>query len=134
MPQQEITPGSLCERPDELRYQERINYCNRSVGGALKARVFDTYENLGYELLRRFPRAEFKIDHFIPLCAGGSNEEDNLWPQHRQIFSITDELEQVTCEKLAQGRIRHAEALDFIRRGKLNLQLVQTILSSVKAR
>ncbi len=132
MPTSELTPGSLCDRPDELRYAERISYCKRNVSSATKARIFDNYEKLGYELLRRFPREKFKIDHFVTLCAGGSNEEDNLWPQHQEVFTITDELEQTVCEKLAGGRLRQAQALDYIRRGKLDLRSVRMLLSAIK--
>lgn len=132
-PHSSLTPGSLCERPSELRYVEQIKYCRRNVSGAVKARVFTNYERLGYALLRLFPREEFKVDHYIPLCAGGSNEENNLWPQHRTVYAITDELEQVVCQKMLLGQLRQSEAVEIIHRGKQDLEAVKGLLSSLKS-
>ena len=119
-PDPELTPGSLCQRHSELRYPERIPYCNRSVGKGLKQDIIETYDDrLGYEV-GEMNRGEFKIDHYIPLCMGGSNVSDNLWPQHRTVYTLTDPLEQIACDKMAQGRLRQAEAVELIKRAKAN--------------
>ena len=128
-----MTPGSTCTRPNAQRYAERINYCNRNVSSSLKARVFENYSRLGFELLDRFDRAEFKIDHYIPLCMGGSNEEDNLWPQHRHVYEVTDPLEQVACEKMAQGKLLQRDAIHLIRQGKADLGAVDKIFRQIQS-
>ncbi len=120
-PNTQITPGSLCDRPDTFRYPERIAYCERDVSSHIKQEVFSTYRNqLGFKLDLR-NRSDYKIDHFIPLCAGGSNEEDNLWPQHVSVFSITDPIESLGCEKLSIGRITQKNLISLVKKAKLNL-------------
>lgn len=112
-PDRRLTPGSLCNLPVEYRYQERIPYCGRDVSTELKNFIFVTYRQLGYTL-NSANRADYKIDHYIPLCLGGSNYRDNLWPQHVSIYSITDSLEALTCDKLKQNKINHATAVRLL--------------------
>jgi hypothetical protein len=117
-PDPKLTPGSLCEKQSELRYPERIKYCNRHVSSSTKYDIIDTYDQiLGYSI-GDMPRGQFKIDHYIPLCMGGSNERDNLWPQHESVYRFTDRLEQVACERMAQGKLLQADAIALIRRAK----------------
>lgn len=123
-PDSELTPGSLCDRPDQYRYPERIAYCSRDVDGQLKKEVFEEYRQGGFRLDPK-DRSNYKIDHLIPLCAGGSNHEDNLWPQHVTIYSQTDSLESIGCEKLKTGRIKQAELIRLILEAKKNLALVK---------
>lgn len=122
-PDASITPGSLCTRPDSYRYEEHIPYCKRDVAGDLKRDVFTEYRNLGWGL-NPSKRSEYKIDHLIPLCAGGSNEEDNLWPQHKTIYAQTDEMENIGCQRLRDGKIKQAELVKMILAAKHNLSLV----------
>jgi hypothetical protein len=123
-----LTPGRLCERPDAYRYAERIPYCNRDVNPMLKEMIFREYREIGYRLDPR-RREDFKIDHLVPLCAGGSNDEDNLWPQHVSIFSQTDTLESLGCEKLKLGKIRHTQLVQLIVAAKRDLNLLPRTLS-----
>ncbi len=121
-PAPNLTPGSLCQNPDELRYPEKIAYCNRNVSAQTKIDVIETYEHeFNFSILAARP--DFKIDHFIPLCMGGSNRTDNLWPQHKSIYEITDPLEFELCQKLAHGNISQAQAVSTIRKAKLAIQL-----------
>jgi hypothetical protein len=122
-PESDLTPGRLCDRPDSYRYPERIAYCNRAVDPMLKDDVFREYRENGYRL-DLSKRDNYKIDHLIPLCAGGSNAEDNLWPQHISIFSKTDPMESLGCEKLKQGKIRQADLVNLIISAKKNLSLL----------
>jgi hypothetical protein len=128
-----LTPGSLCDRPTEYRYPERIAYCERDVPTHVKTVIFDLYrDQLGYKLeIRR--REDYKIDHFIPLCAGGSNHENNLWPQHISIFTITDPLESTGCEKLKDGRITQLKLVELIRQAKRNIADAPRILKMIQA-
>jgi hypothetical protein len=122
-PDVELTPGSLCDRPSQYRYPEKIAYCERDVDSQLKADVFREYRNLGWRLNLK-NRDNYKIDHFIPLCMGGSNREDNLWPQHISIFSQTDLLEQMGCEKLKEGKIKQSQVIKLLIDAKKDLSLV----------
>jgi hypothetical protein len=124
----ELTPGSLCTRPTEYRYAERIPYCERNVDTHQKEGIFKEYRQLGYRLNPK-DRKDYKIDHLIPLCAGGSNREDNLWPQHVSIYTQTDPLEGIGCEKLKSGRIKQSELVELILAAKKNLRLVPDTLS-----
>ncbi len=127
-PESDLTPGSLCDRPDEYRYSERVPYCERDVDSSLKADVFKEYRNEGYRLDPK-KRQDYKIDHLIPLCAGGSNREDNLWPQHVTIYTQTDPLESVGCEKLKAGKIKQAVLVKMILEAKKDLSLVPKTLT-----
>lgn len=126
-PEKELTPGSLCNRPDAYRYAERVPYCNRDVDSSLKRDIFNEYRNAGYQLPPN-KRGEYKIDHLIPLCAGGSNNEDNLWPQHKSVYELTDPLEFVGCEKLKSGKIKQAKLVKMILAAKNDLNLVSDTL------
>lgn len=119
-----MTPGSLCERPDAYRYPEKIPYCNRDVDSSLKADIFQNYRNDGYKLDPK-DRSSYKIDHLIPLCAGGSNNEDNLWPQHKSVYEITDPMEPAACDAMKAGKIKQAEVVKLILAAKKDLSLVK---------
>jgi hypothetical protein len=131
-PDKELTPGSLCDRPDAYRYPERIPYCNRDVDSSLKNDVFKEYREDGFKLDPK-DRQNYKIDHLIPLCAGGSNNENNLWPQHVSIYTQTDPLEGVGCEKLKQGLIKQAELIKLILSAKKDLGLVSENLKKLNS-
>jgi hypothetical protein len=125
-PDSRLTRGSLCNRPVEYRYLERIPYCGRDVSTEMKNDVFVSYRQIGYTL-NSANRADYKIDHYIPLCLGGSNYQDNLWPQHVSIYSITDSLEALTCEKLKQNRINHATAVRLLLTVKNDLSQARNV-------
>lgn len=119
-PNSRLTPGSLCHASSQLRYPERIRYCSRSVSSAQKREVIARYDReLGYRVGAR-DRSQFKVDHYIPLCMGGSNHSDNLWPQHMSVYQYTDKLEQVACEKMSDGHLSQREAIEYIKRAKAN--------------
>lgn len=122
-----LTPGSLCDRPDAYRYPERVPYCNRDVDPSLKADIFQNYRNNGFRLDPK-TRGDYKIDHLIPLCAGGSNHEDNLWPQHVSVYNQTDPLESVGCEKLKDAKIKQADLIQLIQEAKRDLTKVSSTL------
>jgi hypothetical protein len=126
-PHPEMTPGELCARPDTYRYPERIGYCERDVSSELKDHVFQSYKKLGYTMPSD-RRSSYKIDHYIPLCAGGSNGVDNLWPQHLTVGRQTDLLEDVGCQMLAKGKITQAELIGLIKRAKNDLSEASDVL------
>jgi hypothetical protein len=132
-PRVEMTPGSTCQQSNVYRYPEHIKYCNRRVDSGLKNEIIKEYDQeFGYRV-RSMPRRLFKIDHFIPLCAGGSNNQDNLWPQHESVYAITDPLEPLVCEKMADGKLSQADAIQFVREGKTDLTKVAAILAHLQS-
>jgi|GEM_PF-396381 len=123
-PIESTTPGTLCEFSPIRRYPENIVYCERNVDTQLKKQIIKMYdEKFGYSI-RQMNRGEFKIDHYIPLSIGGSNSIDNLWPQHKSVYMITDELEGLVFTKISEGRIKQADAIRVIREAKNNLDRV----------
>ena len=128
-PHPELTPGSLCMRANRMRYPERIPYCDRNVDSGTKRRIFEIYDStLGYQT-QKMNRQKFKIDHYIPLCMGGSNEIDNLWPQHESVYAYTDSVEAIACIKLSEGKIKQQTAIELIRRAKAHLNEASQIVN-----
>lgn len=130
-PEEAITPGSLCTTPDSRRYPEGIAYCSRSVDSGLKYDIINQYnKDLGYHINPQ-QRGQYKIDHYIPLCMGGSNNRDNLWPQHKTVYTITDPMEPLLCQKMSEGKLLQAKAVEYIRAGKRDLSKVRDIINEV---
>jgi hypothetical protein len=127
-PHPELTPGSMCKAPNEYRYPERIPYCTRSVKSELKDRVVELYDRTLGTRVGQQGRRNFKIDHLIPLCMGGSNEMDNLWPQHPEIYTLTDPVEGALCSLLQEGKIKQVEAVRLIRLAKTRHDQIPVIL------
>lgn len=126
-----LTPGSLCTEPDRYRHPEQIPYCERNVNSFLKESIFIAYKrDLGYRLTG--DRNLYKIDHLIPLCAGGSNNRDNLWPQHVKLSIITDQIESVGCEKLSKEKITQKALIELVIRAKMDLTQAPKILKGLK--
>jgi len=128
----DLTPGALCQRASTYRYPEHIPYCERDVSRSTKEQIFEKYDQLGFNT-QGMDRREFKIDHYIPLCAGGSNHSRNLWPQHESVYTITDPLEALVCEKMAAGRLSQKKAVSYIIEAKNNLSEVPSIISEVNS-
>ncbi|MES2963394.1 MAG: hypothetical protein V4760_05855 [Bdellovibrionota bacterium] len=130
-PDQRLTPGSLCSHPSEHRYPERIAYCQRNVESQLKRDIFREYDSeLGFKT-RSMDRQSFKIDHYIPLCMGGSNDRDNLWPQHVSVYTLTDPMEGLACEKMAEGSLEQDRAIELIKRGKNDHSQIDAVLEEL---
>lgn len=133
MPNETMTPGDLCTDSPNHRYPENIVYCERNVDSQLKNQIIKMYdEQFGYQI-RQMNRGDFKIDHFIPLSIGGSNSIKNLWPQHKSVYTVTDELEHLLFQKISEGRIKQEEAIRVIREGKTNLDRVPELVHYVEA-
>lgn len=133
-PNLEMTPGTVCKNASYQRYPERINYCNRDVEPELKAEIFVHYDNeLGFKT-RTFPRGQFKIDHLIPLCLGGGNDEENLWPQHESIFRYTDPIEPYLCSLLGEGKLKQAEAIQIIQEVKQAPETTDARMNKLQSR
>lgn len=132
-PDPQLTPGQLCQHPTENRYPENIPYCERDVTSEQKREIIEMYDHqLGFSV-RAMPRSKFKIDHYIPLCMGGSNDRENLWPQHESIYEITDPLEQEACQAMAEGRLSQKKAVELIKTAKNHLSEVEKIRDYISA-
>ncbi len=131
-PQPSLTPGSLCTTPNSRRYPEKIAYCDRNVESELKDQIVKKYDaTFGYRI-NSIGRRNFKIDHYIPLCMGGSNAETNLWPQHPTVYEITDPIEPLLCNQMALGLMKQSEAIRLIKLVKNDLRQAPRILQSLQ--
>jgi hypothetical protein len=106
-----ITPGSYCSSSDpsfkEYRYEDRIPICYRAVSSRRK-----------YEALKRYgipasERSKYTIDHCIALVLGGSNEDDNLWPQPKnsKVAQEKYDFEFSMYQKLLAGEVDYDEVI-----------------------
>lgn len=133
-PDYRLTQGSLCPQANHYRYPEKIAYCERDVDSQTKKEIIDAYEHqLGYKIWET-GRGNFKIDHLIPLCAGGSNDRNNLWPQHKTVYAITDPLEPLICQKMSEGKLSQAEAVRIVKDAKEHLEKVDQYISELMSR
>lgn len=118
VPDQKMTPGEFCDRqdPDYLgdAYPEKIAKCDRDVIYATKVQVYEMYN------VKKSCRVNYTIDHFIPLSIGGDNSIENLWPEHKAVKSLRQNLELELFQLLRDAKISQAEAIRRIRHAKLN--------------
>jgi len=129
-----ITPGDVCTRneADEYRYPERIPYCRRDVDVETKEAVYDRYDRKYGLTAKGYTRHNFKIDHLISLCMGGSNDASNLWPQHITVSEITDKIEELLCIHMRDGRMKQSEAIETMRKVKMNLKLAPAVQEALE--
>lgn len=117
----QTTTGTLCTPKDpdfkEYRYAEKIPYCERNVSRSLKDRVYDHYQ------IPSRCRHQYTVDHFYPLALGGSNDRENLWPEHVAIKRSRQNLETRLFAAMRAGQISQEAALREIEENKLNPQL-----------
>lgn len=132
-PNPQLTPGAVCDTPNAHRYPEQIAYCNRNVASDLKNEIIQDYDKqLGFSI-ESMPRSDFKIDHYIPLCMGGANDRTNLWPQHKSVYTITDQFEQISCDKMAKGTLLQKDAIELIREVKNDLSKAQEVMKKLNS-
>lgn len=109
MPNEDISPSRVCKvgDPDQttFRYAEKIAYCERNVESSLKTEIYEKYG------IPSACRGQFIIDHIIPLSIGGSNSEENLWPEHHKIRDEVNPVEEQVFADLSSGSITQAEAI-----------------------
>ncbi len=128
-PDARLTPGSYCQGQQPTDRTGRPLTCERNVDTDDKWAVIRDYnQRLGYNI-NQSNRGQFKIDHLVPLCFGGSNEHNNLWPQHQSIYVITDKLEDMGCQKLRSGRVGQAKLIKMLVEVKNDLSKADAMMS-----
>lgn len=79
-PDPDTTPGKTCTSRDadfsEYKYSAHVAICTRNVSTAEKQKVADAYGGIPKSSWKKY-----EFDHLIPLCAGGANSIENIWPQ-----------------------------------------------------
>ncbi|MBC7538139.1 MAG: hypothetical protein H7281_04920 [Bacteriovorax sp.] len=114
VPNSSNTPGVLCSPTDPnfrgYDYPEHIARCNRNVGNEEKLKIAAAYGNIPQG---QWPQYEF--DHMIPLCAGGSDDIGNLWPQPIAEAHQKDVLENDICLAMKAGTMTQAQAVQKVR-------------------
>ena len=60
-----------------------------------------------------WPKYEF--DHLLPLCAGGSDDIRNLWPEPIDQAHKKDVLENQICLAMKAGTLKQADAVAKVR-------------------
>lgn len=112
-PDQVLTPGAVTKPTDKdfdgYWHNGTVAHSMRNVPDDEKARIASRYG---------IPRAEwgaYEFDHQMPLSAGGSNAEGNVWPEPKPSADEKDRLEWQVYGQLHRGEITQEEALAKIK-------------------
>lgn len=107
-----LTPGHLCSKADpDYTHHSAAGYplCKRHVTPAIRRTVFALYG------IPKPRWRDYELDHYIPLCAGGSNAPANLWPEPLAHAARKDRLEARLCSLLRRAAITQSAALAQLR-------------------
>lgn len=110
LPSHLMTPGAVFHEATLAKIQQ-ANYAKsvRDVPLSRKKQVLERYGHSWSE------RDQFEIDHLVPLCLGGSNSVENLWPQPyagNWNARVKDRLERDILAKVRHGEIPLQQAQD----------------------
>jgi len=112
-PDKTHTPGVLCTSSDpdfeSFAYSAHVAKCTRNIMDDEKVQVSDWYGGIPKS---DWPKYEF--DHLIPLCAGGSNSPQNLWPQPIDEAKLKDRVEDEVCRGLREGTLTQEQAVEKV--------------------
>jgi hypothetical protein len=117
-PNPKMTTGDFCSEDDpdfaQLRYEEQIAWCYRNVDTSEKTKIYEAY-HIPVEC-----RSHYTIDHFIPLFMGGNNGPHNLWPEHKKVKALRQNLEEDLFKQMENGELTQKQAIKIIVRAKTN--------------
>jgi hypothetical protein len=116
-PNPSLTPGAICTANDPnfdgYVYAESIPHCRRNFSDSKKSIVAKAYG------VPRSDWSQYEFDHLIPLCAGGSNDLKNVWPEPIDHAHRKDVVENEVCDGMRAGTMTQQEAIaevfDWIR-------------------
>lgn len=112
-PNPDFTPGYLCTQSDadfdKLFYPEQIARCTRHVTKSMKKKVAEYYD------IPESKWGKYEFDHLLPLCAGGSNDIRNLFPQPWADADKKDVVENRVCRAMRNGTMTQEQALREIK-------------------
>jgi len=91
---------------------------HRNVPASVHTQVYDEYNIAAADRNIKFG----EVDHFYPLCAGGSNDIKNLWDQPAENewngqnygYHEKDKLETYVCEQIKAGKLNPKDAYNRI--------------------
>ena len=122
-PQVPRVGGSFCTTHDpdfeEFRYSERIAYCKRNVTYWRRMNIYDQYH------IPRNQTHNFTIDHRIVLSTGGSNKDDNLWPEHKILRNHRMGLEYDLYRSMLKGLLTQDEVSEITLESKFDRKLLE---------
>ena len=112
-PDSNLTPGVLCTPKDKdfmgFAYKSKIARCSRNIKHDEKLKVAAAYKVPESEW------AKYEFDHLFPLCAGGSDDPKNLWPQPLAEAHKKDVIENEVCTGLRDNTMTQAVAIQKIK-------------------
>ena len=113
-PDPKLTPGDIVNYPIEKICVSGYSDEERHVTNSRKKEVYAEY-GVPYPQ----PKGSYEVDHFMPVCIGGSNEMSNLWLQPAQPYPgyhEKDQLEQYLCRAVCRdGKMTIQEAQNLFR-------------------
>lgn len=126
LPDSSCTPGLVLTTSTEIICVPGYSKKVRDVSKKTKQQV---YANYGLDYTKR---AEYQVDHLIPLMLGGSNDISNLWPQkYDQEYGVAakvkfeDYLYQAVCQKFMSIEEAQREiSTDWVGYYKFKLELM----------
>jgi hypothetical protein len=105
LPDDKVTPGVIATTERKAIVSVAWGKDARHVTQKMKVAACVAYGVPG-----KCPGKGWEIDHRVPRCAGGADDERNLWPQRAPEFHWKDRLETRVCKEIKQGKISVADA------------------------